>query len=181
MSCKHRWGQAITALRAVGARRPYRMSHDPRNPGRIRSQQIHGRGSAGSGRPPQSPPRQFPRMAHARRDLHNRATLDLRLLRRPLESAIEPGRRYGVSFHPASAGGASVYGVSRANLSAGTGDAAAPFVRPDVNRGRYDSGMTADNRKMIWEPKLVGRPEGTSYSQSHKGARGDQSPLLRSD
>lgn len=41
--------------------------------------------------------------------------------------------------------------------------------------------MTAENSKIIWEKKLVGRPEGTSYSQSHKGAPGDHSPLLRSD
>lgn len=41
--------------------------------------------------------------------------------------------------------------------------------------------MTADNPKIVWEKKLVGRPEGTSYSQSRKGAPGDQSPLLRSD
>lgn len=41
--------------------------------------------------------------------------------------------------------------------------------------------MTDENSKIIWEKKLVGRPPGTSYSQSHKGAPGDHSPLLRSD
>lgn len=40
--------------------------------------------------------------------------------------------------------------------------------------------MAAENPNIIWEKKLVGRPEGTDYSRSHKGAPGDRSPLLRS-